>query len=1604
MKKRLFYVFTSLFLLMSLVVLCSCFQESNSQEHSYEFDSFIWGDDFKSAEAKYICKEDTTLSNIYEASVTSEVIVKPTCTTKGVTKYTAIYDGHIESKEQEDIEALGHKYEFDSFVWNTDFTDAKAKYVCKNDHSHIELYDATLNNEIDTEATCISKGKTKYTANYDNHVDTKVVENIDFIDHDYEVQEVVEPTFETGGYTIFECKVCHNVIRGDEKDKKDVVYTITIDYLDNTIVRVDETGQYTLPTVEKLGYKLSGYVDEDNNDFPMTGTISESKTIKPKWEVTETKTIEQLEEYLANGIEFIKISNDIEIDRTLYVTGKTVIYSEVPITLSRNKDFTKDMFVLGEDKDGNNRLLDFGNCSLDIGILGSENQITIDGNKDNLTSTVVGSVFFIANSSYLNIFDGVKVINNYKTGNEKALDEKYHISSAEKAGGAVALLSNGVMNIYGGEFKYNSVAEENDSVTSSYYGGVIYNNANVNIYGGVFMNNTAGRGGVICNYKICRVYSATIENNHASKYGGAFYLVNSQYAELIIGDTDLPDTSSVKIKDNSSNASGGAIFASTLAAIVIYNNALFTGNSSETGNGGAINCCGVLLDYNSKYLNNSAYSKGGAVYLYYGDSELTRRQSKLTNVHFEGNEANRGGAIGISAAEDTYEYGAIVNFYDCEFIQNSACDKDGTASDMHGGAIYISRKSDVVLNESVFNGNTALGEGGAIYLTGESNLEIVNSNFELNSVTEASSNGGAISLHSSYLTINSTTFSKNSATKNGGAIYNSYTSSSTNESKLIIVDSNFEENSSSNYGGAVYITGRSTDTSNVEIEYSSFHKNTATGNGGAVYITSNSIYLHFVGFDSNVSNSTKYGGGAIYSTGSIIEYDGGELNENVSTYNGGAIALYSQSSATFNSLQFVENQTTNYGGALYINNSSATVYESEFSSNTANNGAGIALYTGGVMNVYSSTFTGNSVTNNGGALYVYTGSEEKSYVCQSKFENNESSNFGGAIYISQASLLSLEENDFKENSALSGGVMYITTTGTTVDIIGITVDSNTATNGSIIYGNTTKATINYSSSLWVDTNVATLDEDYWNAAFANKITANDTSLTKKTVEDYESRENNPTKKPVYNDGISFSTIYNLSLNSSNELIDPAFENYATLNNSSNFQSRTRKTFENINGNDVAVDTFLYESYQPINNPNVGEGLLIWQAILYKNKYPEKEVSIDFTTFHFSIYAALCINRNSRYFGYMYPLHDCEYNEYGFVRISYLLVLAAKMGIKTTVIGQTNAANNKIRDGEGETIIPDASFVEYYSTQLNAKAFDGQPISTYLLFKECKWTSYGDKGATDMMHVKVCAVSNYLDCNGVDHDYATFFSSINLDSLDYEGTNYGNQGYQTATIVSDHEYLYKVTHNYVSLMYNYCEQEDIYLFRDLINKMNAKQIQSLILGEAYDLDTQIVYLGTEDDKVFKLYFTPFGGQTNIWDEVYNPVCNYIKTMTNSDDYVLFMFTSPKFLSYTLSDYYLYMVKKGMEISEDCKTYIGAYLENTIEIEHAEYGPNIYHCKDYFISYQIDDERVYVSILNSLNTHTGSAYYQCNHMLIIVENELSNSIFEYFAHSLSKGYIC
>ena len=106
---------------------------------------------------------------------------------------------------------------------------------------------------------------------------------------------------------------------------------------------------------------------------------------------------------------------------------------------------------------------------------------------------------------------------------------------------------------------------------------------------------------------------------------------------------------------------------------------------------------------------------------------------------------------------------------------------------------------------------------------------------------------------------------------------------------------------------------------------------------------------------------------------------------------------------------------------------------------------------------------------------------------------------------------------------------------------------------------------------------------------------------------------------------------------SDAAINATYGAFERLDNSSNFMSNSTIVYEDINGSDVTVDTIVYPAGSAVSNMNFSQGMLIYQALLYKQAHPEEDVDIRITSYRFSVQAGLCINRNSRYFGYMRQL-------------------------------------------------------------------------------------------------------------------------------------------------------------------------------------------------------------------------------------------------------------------------------------------------------------------------------------------------------------------------------
>ncbi len=298
-----------------------------------------------------------------------------------------------------------------------------------------------------------------------------------------------------------------------------------------------------------------------------------------------------------------------------------------------------------------------------------------------------------------------------------------------------------------------------------------------------------------------------------------------------------------------------------------------------------------------------------------------------------------------------------------------------------------------------------------------------------------------------------------------------------------------------------------------------------------------------------------------------------------------------------------------------------------------------------------------------------------------------------------------------------------------------------------------------------------------------------------------------------------------------------------------FGGRNAYRFNDINNEAVTVETFYMSADEAyVNNPNAGQAVMIKNAIRYKEAYPDKEVYISITSFHYSVSFAVCLDENSKNYLKVKSLYDADKDDEGYVRLSYLLVEAAKKGVNVIAIGQIDAS--PVVDENSQTV-QDLSFEEYYNNKLNEDTeIPNKKVQDFLTFRAAKWTSYGDKSAVDMMHLKSCTVSNYRDANGEDHGPALWLGSINIDAITYQGYN-GNKNNQTATVITEHQKLRDCVWNYTKLMADYCGQEEVNEFRHIVNTRNERQIDLILAGRESEIpaEEQIVYLGSDKDKVF-----------------------------------------------------------------------------------------------------------------------------------------------------------
>lgn len=1144
-----------------------------------------------------------------------------------------------------------------------------------------------------------------------------------------------------------------------------------------------------------------------------------------------------------------------------------------------------------------------------------------------------------------------------------------------------------------------------------------------------------------------------IDGNNTAVRGTMIYVANSStvniYTDTTIQNCNKTGNTTVKSGDLSKGTSAGgaaAIIASgtlNLRGGKLINNKVAR-TDTVSAYGGAIYNYGTFKMYGGSISDCSAYI-GGAVYNY--------RTAKFINGTVSGCSANNGGAL----YQADSQYAQIIVGND---KQASSVVFSGNSATENGGVFYSghSEGKDGVSGFSVyadanaqFTENTSAVRGGAIATYGTVNIK--GATFSKNHTDAAAIasedgtsqyGGGAVYTSGSQVNIEDTVFEKNTSGYHAGAL------ALYGGSHAVIKDSAFTENEAPNkYGAAIHL-----NKSTMDVSGTTFSGNTAVA-GGAVcfYEIGSAGESSFTDcdFDNNTATECKSnGGGAIYCKTSSFSMNGGSFsnNECYSTTNkqgsGGAIGLFNAGTCVINNVSFNDNYAVYRGGGIYVASagSGAAIYNCEFKGNECeNNGGALSIMsaTDGV-NVVNTLFDGNIAHgsgdyNGGGAAYWYQ-SAGTSIFFNCTFKANGGATYGGGIN-NNASKLELYNTTAEDNSGGCGGFLYANSSST-ITINGINLKNDGGSSKPVwssrgyIGGN---PTVNINKTNVTDANYPSITDydKYWQAYLQENGSWNSYNgwmfiapeniheITDPAPATYIEAgipqnpfEAAPEAEEVSNNDLE--AIFALAEDTDPET-DSSYNPGAKLNNDSNFQSRSTASYE-VNGGTVTADSFVYESGKTANNPNVGEGILIFQAMQYKKAHPDKDVSIDISSYRFSAEAAVCINRNSDYFGYMRTLPYAEYDKYGFVRISRLLVGAAEMGIDVNVIAQRDASTFK------------TGFVSYFDGHMNdaclADYAEGQKVSDYLTVYETKW-DYSNKAAADLMHTKSCAVTNYRDKDGVDHGRTVWLSSSNLDNVKADGRN-DLDWKQTGIIISDHADIYRVTKNYLDIIKKYPGKSQVYKFRNEVNRLATEQIDAINAGETVDADKQIVYTGGPQDKVFELYFSAIGGDNAKWDETYNMFTKQIRNLSESEDYIMFAMNNPKFNDFSLSSSMQKLIARSFVESGDInnRLYVaiggsdeddesGGTDFNTALFDGLTEGVNIYskkfdlgsgkiHSKDMLLSYVMDGQRNFVTMITSMNMHEGSSSYQSNFALVVKENSNdSSSVFYNVGKYTTENFI-
>lgn len=465
-------------------------------------------------------------------------------------------------------------------------------------------------------------------------------------------------------------------------------------------------------------------------------------------------------------------------------------------------------------------------------------------------------------------------------------------------------------------------------------------NCKVTILNSEIFNCSSDGGGTVRSIgaAVANLYltNTVIHHNFSSSGAGLYWnahgLANADTKCIINGCT---------FSDNiATNRGGGMMLESSFE--FTGNQTLVTNNTAGDQGGGI-----VINGYNGGLIT------GGTLNLKLND------KLRVTN-----NSSRYGGGISFNFGQMSFTqpttYNAIID--GCIISNNIASDQGGAICFRNRTADYTQKTQiniGIRMESGTFENNTAVNSGGALYVD-NTNISYTSPQaadamvlMKGNKVTGQSGEGGGLYLTNGTVTAGKMTLEDNSASK-GGAMFVLGTLTIEGSSKVA-------GNVAGDCAGGIYVEGGNLYAAS-SIEITDNHAANLGGGvvveGGNLYFRKSDIARNRAGYDTsdNIINQNASGGAICVNQGSIT-IDEGDIYDNYSTLNGGAIYASHNDfttdpkTITLTSDGVFQQNQSSYGGGMYVSGNIKMVFAGNIMNNHAVNGGGLFLSNGAELSV-----------------------------------------------------------------------------------------------------------------------------------------------------------------------------------------------------------------------------------------------------------------------------------------------------------------------------------------------------------------------------------------------------------------------------------------------------------------------------------------------------------------------------------------------------------------------------------------------------------------------------------------------------------------------------